>query len=97
MADAIELGLAAWDGERGEWFLPVPAACEVDDVGDAPALSRIQERLAEATVIMRQRGPRAQAWVTRKIIERRNANDMPGVRRFGEIAAAIAQLSAAQQ
>lgn len=95
MADAIELGLASWDDVAGEWFLAVPVGHESDKEGSPPALRRVAERMSEANRIRKQHGDRARAWIARRIHELNDAEDIPGVNRFREIAAALEQLTRA--
>jgi hypothetical protein len=92
MADAIEQGLASWDDDRREWFLAVPVGHETDRDRSPPVLSRVAERLSEASMIGKQHGEQARAWIARRIQELDAAGDVAGVNRFREIAAAYEQL-----
>jgi hypothetical protein len=92
MADAIEQGLASWDDDHREWYLAVPVGHETDRDSCPPVLSRVAERLSEANMIGKQHGVRARAWIARRIKELDAADDMAGVNRFREIAAAYEQL-----
>lgn len=92
IADAIEQGLASWDDDRREWYLAVPVGHETDQERSPPALDRVTERLSEANMIGKQQGDGARAWIARRIQELDAADDVAGVNRFREIAAAYEQL-----